>query len=350
MRRTMYFVILLTLAIMAAGAQQYSGLSSVVAIPGIQAGSRLALMIRGDVSDGKVFGSDIYSADSSIAAAAVHAGILQNGQIGTVTLEIMQGSPSYTGSARYGVTSLPSASYRLGFRFIGQMPGSGGFQPPPGQQPPAPLASKIFAFTDPSIIARLVEKNPGMSTAFLVTGTTNGIVKGTGTYTIDSSLATAAVHAGILSPGQKGLVRVTLLPGQNSYPGSAKNGVTSVNSGASPSSYALESIWDTSPVVEMTLDPGSVAEYPGAVAGKNLVVWIKGRKTGGSVWGSEIYTNDSTLALAAVHAGVLADGESAAITVKVLPGQDNYSSTTKNGVSTSGYGYWGLSYSLERFR
>jgi hypothetical protein len=311
-------------------------------------------MIRGDASDGKVFGSDIYAADSSIAAAAVHAGILQQGQTGTISIEIIQGSPNYTGSVRYGVTSLPAASFRLGFRFIGQMPGSGGYQPPTGggqgQQPPAPLASRIFAFTDPGILARFSEKYTGTSAAFLIYGSASGSVKGTGTYAIDSSLAAAAVHAGILSPGQKGLVKVSLLPGQSSYSGSVRNGVSSVNAAASPASFSLESMWETVPVVEMSLDPGSIAEFPGAVPGKNYVFWIKGRKTAGTVWGSEIFTSDSTLALAAVHAGLLADGESAAITVKVLAGQDSYTGSTKNGVTTSGYGFWGLSYSLERYR
>ena len=44
----------------------------------------------------------------------------------------------------------------------------------------------------------------------------------------------------------------------------------------------------------------------------------------GSVWGTGTYTDDSALAAAAVHAGVVAPGESANLTVEVLPGQASY--------------------------
>jgi hypothetical protein len=59
-----------------------------------------------------------------------------------------------------------------------------------------------------------------------VVGSTQGSAWGTDTYTDDSSLAVAAVHAGILKPGERGKVKVTMLPGQDSYPGSTRNGVT----------------------------------------------------------------------------------------------------------------------------
>ena len=51
---------------------------------------------------------------------------------------------------------------------------------------------------------------------------------GTDVYTSDSTLATAAVHAGVLQPGQTGVVKVTILPGQAAYQGSTRNSVRSV--------------------------------------------------------------------------------------------------------------------------
>jgi hypothetical protein len=65
---------------------------------------------------------------------------------------------------------------------------------------------------------------------------------------------------------------------------------------------------------------------------------------GGSIWGTDIYTSDSYVAAAAVHAGVLTVGQTKEIYVKVVEGQSNYEGTTRNGVSTSGYGGWDLSY------
>ena len=54
---------------------------------------------------------------------------------------------------------------------------------------------------DPGNLASYRDK-VGQTFLFTVTGTTNGTVYGDGIYTDDSELASAAVHAGILSPGE----------------------------------------------------------------------------------------------------------------------------------------------------
>lgn len=64
----------------------------------------------------------------------------------------------------------------------------------------------------------------------------------------------------------------------------------------------------------------------------------------GSVWGSEIYTDDSDLGKAAVHAGILKPGERGIVTVKILPGLASYNGSNQNGVTTSNYGSWGGSF------
>ncbi|MCL2002612.1 MAG: LCCL domain-containing protein [Oscillospiraceae bacterium] len=66
--------------------------------------------------------------------------------------------------------------------------------------------------------------------------------------------------------------------------------------------------------------------------------------TSGQVWGSDIYTDDSNIAMAAVHAGVLKDGEAGTVTIRILPGQDSYEGTTRNGVRTASYTLWYGSY------
>jgi hypothetical protein len=82
----------------------------------------------------------------------------------------------------------------------------------------------------------------GKSFYFQVTGTTVGVVWGTGIYTDDSRLATAVVHAGILGNGQKGIVKVTIVAGQSGYQGSTSNGVTSHPYGAWQGSYRIEAV------------------------------------------------------------------------------------------------------------
>ena len=59
---------------------------------------------KGEVN-GSVWGTDEYTHDSSLGAAAVHAGVLQAGRRGYVFMDVKPGIPFYRGSTRNGVTS-----------------------------------------------------------------------------------------------------------------------------------------------------------------------------------------------------------------------------------------------------
>jgi hypothetical protein len=74
---------------------------------------------------------------------------------------------------------------------------------------------------------------------FEVTGAAAGGVWGTDVYTADSLIAVAAVHAGVLRAGQKGFVKVTILPGQQRYEGSTRHGVTTWDFWPFPGSYRV---------------------------------------------------------------------------------------------------------------
>ena len=80
----------------------------------------------------------------------------------------------------------------------------------------------------------------GKTFVFRVTGSTNGSVWGTDSYTTDSSIALAAVHCGLVQPGQSAIVRVTLTPGQGVYVGTTRNGVVSSSFGTYPVSYRMQ--------------------------------------------------------------------------------------------------------------
>jgi hypothetical protein len=79
----------------------------------------------------------------------------------------------------------------------------------------------------------------GQTLYFRVTGSTTGPVWGTDIYTTDSNLATAAVHAGVLSPGATGVVRVRMVGGLSAYAASTRNGVTSAAWTAFPCAYTV---------------------------------------------------------------------------------------------------------------
>lgn len=79
----------------------------------------------------------------------------------------------------------------------------------------------------------------GKELAFTVTGPAmNGqaqSVWGTDLYTLDSNLAGAAMHAGLVTPGQPSVVRVRIVASPQQFLGSVRNGVTSAPYGAYPS-------------------------------------------------------------------------------------------------------------------
>lgn len=80
-------------------------------------GTRVAFTVTGNVN-GSLWGSDVYTLDSTLATAAVHAGVLKNGQTGVVNVEIIMPPASFDASTRNGVTSFPWGAYPSGaFRF-----------------------------------------------------------------------------------------------------------------------------------------------------------------------------------------------------------------------------------------
>ena len=186
----------------------------------------------------------------------------------------------------------------------------------------------------------------GETFTFYVKGASSGNVWGTGLYTDDSSLAAAAVHAGALRAGEWGVVDVTVLPGQSSYKGSSANGVTSGSYGPYSASYQVSR--NTSKGIYVLPDPDWMTQFRDL---REEVLYFRVTGTSrGSVWGTEVYTDDSGLAAAAVHAGFLKDGETGIIGVMFLPGQDKYVGSARNGVRSSDFWHYGGSYRIvERY-
>jgi hypothetical protein len=65
-----------------------------------------------------LWGTDIYTDDSSICTAAVHAGLIRLSSGGTVTIEIRQGQQSYQGSNRNGISSKNYSGWPGSFVFV----------------------------------------------------------------------------------------------------------------------------------------------------------------------------------------------------------------------------------------
>ncbi|UJR07096.1 hypothetical protein I4U23_011384 [Adineta vaga] len=91
-------------------------------------------------------------------------------------------------------------------------------------------------------------------------------------------------------------------------------------------------------------DPGNLGGYRGN-NGQVYKFSITGTCSG-SVWGTSIYTDDSYLSTAAVHAGYAQCGVATIVSVQVLPGQSSYTGSTQYGITSYSYGSFSGSYSF----
>lgn len=67
----------------------------------------------------------------------------------------------------------------------------------------------------------------------------------------------------------------------------------------------------------------------------------------GTVWGSDIYTDDSSVCGAAAHAGRITLAQGGAFTLRILPGLPAYRGSTANGVTSQDYGNYPGSFSIQ---
>lgn len=69
----------------------------------------------------------------------------------------------------------------------------------------------------------------------------------------------------------------------------------------------------------------------------------------GAVWGSDVYSDDSALCAAAVHAGVLTFERGGRVAVTMQPGRDHYEGLVRNGVESSEWDSWGGSFAVATY-
>ncbi len=95
-------------------------------------------------------------------------------------------------------------------------------------------------------------------------------------------------------------------------------------------------------------DPGTLTDYAQSL-GQSFYFRITGSSEG-SIWGTDVYTNDSALATAAVHAGALRAGETGIVKVTMLPALPEYHGSASNGVTSQPWENEGsyVSYKVER--
>ncbi len=182
----------------------------------------------------------------------------------------------------------------------------------------------------------------GSTYLFYVTGDDSGQCWGgeENVYTIESCLGTAAIHAGLLKANEIKLIKVKVIEARNNYPSINRNGITSESSEESESSYQLSAP-----------EPGDIANAPTTMSdyiGKydiEFIFRVTANKEG-PVWGGKdnVYTSDSYIATAAIHAGILKDGQTGIVKLKMIPGKNSYPEITRNGIQSNSFEEWEGSY------
>ncbi|MEM8695965.1 MAG: LCCL domain-containing protein [Pseudomonadota bacterium] len=170
-----------------------------------------------------------------------------------------------------------------------------------------------------------------------------GTVWGTDDYSDDSRICRAAVHYGVIGTGG-GRVVFEVTPGRSSYQPSNRNGVASRSWGRWQGSFRFVGgggARDT----RAAACPSNAVSLRGT--GQSLRCHCAGSATGsGSVWGTDVYTDDSRICRAAVHAGAIGPS-GGTVVIRAVSGRASYAGSRRNGVATSNYGRWSGSYVFE---
>jgi len=175
-----------------------------------------------------VWGSDIYTTDSSICTAAVHSGLITFQQGGTVTVELRPGRPVYGASERNGVTTSAYGPWQSSFVF--KAPNTDAVWREADEQ------TAVLWNTSATMVG-------GENATWKFKCPPNGkasSVWGTDIYTLDSSICTAAVHAGKITLESGGSVTIEVRQGESSYKGSTRNGIKTNDYGAYGRSFVVK--------------------------------------------------------------------------------------------------------------
>ena len=198
---------------------------------------------------GSVWGTDVYTDDTSVCQAAVHAGRITESAGGDVAIAVRPGMPSYRGTTRNGVTSTPYGPWRCSFELLEGRCVAGSTRCGSvctdldidgahcGKCGRACLSDETCRsgacvagldgdwMTNASRWPCMPGQTHVVRCPRLPSTIPFGTVYGSSPYTNDSAICAAAVHAGRLTRAG-GEVTIEMRPGQKKYPASTANGVT----------------------------------------------------------------------------------------------------------------------------
>jgi hypothetical protein len=183
---------------------------------------------------GPVWGTDIYTDDSAVCPALIHAGVLP-GTGGIASITFVRGLRAYVASEQNGIRSVSYGPWRRSF--YGQALDEERRASTPAPDLPMDGAVRV----DCSHRGNLAGSKPGDQLRVVCpAGCDQAVyhVWGSGPYTGDSSICAAAIHAGVI-PGDGGAVQVTLVPGAKGYAATDQHGIKTGKWGAYGTSFTV---------------------------------------------------------------------------------------------------------------
>jgi len=169
-------------------------------------------------------------------------------------------------------------------------------------------------------------------------------VWGSDMYGDQSSICTAAVHAGLITFDVGGAIAIRILPGQDAYEGTTQNDVTSSTLGQWPGSFTFTTLRDAiagivqqQNEVGIPIQVGSwqlTAESFTNQPDQTFAVYCPAFGTVSEVWGSDIYRDASSICSAAVHAGRISIQAGGTVTFVMVPQMPFYIGNTRHGVTS----------------
>ncbi|MEB3232995.1 MAG: LCCL domain-containing protein [Leptolyngbyaceae bacterium] len=180
---------------------------------------------------GPLWGSDVYSDDSSICTAAVHGGLITVADGGAIAIRLLLGTINYPATTQNEVSSAPKPASLGSFTFTTLHDPIAGVVEVDGDR--VPIQVTPWSGTALPYYGRQGE-------AIALYCPPNGAIAevwGDQPYRDASSICTAAVHAHQITAAAGGTVAIKILPGHADYAGSSQQGITSLSFGESAGSF-----------------------------------------------------------------------------------------------------------------
>lgn len=204
--------------------------------------------------------------------------------------------------------------------------------------PSLALAQQHLLVADESTSAVGYQSQVGRVLTFICPSklNTSREIWGTDVYLDESPICTAAVHAGVLTPGTSGQVTIVMGSHAGSFESKERNGVTSLGYGPWGSTYSFIKNGEPGQIDWHT----TYDRVPDDFYSSITVVCPPKGNADTYVWGTDVYTNSSGICVAAVHAGAIMLDAGGRVAVTLMPKQETFVPSVRNGITTKAWKNW----------